>query len=163
MTDHFIYLLIYKLIRSFIDISSSLTQRKALEVSCGPLTHVSTSQGVIWSSQKLLLTSAVPSSSGQNFSGPSGCHSPQHSYADGPSSTSNGSGWHFPIALLPPSLWSLDAIRVVGWLLLCFFLSPPASCSLLLVLWSHTSHQELVLTYHLRGHRNPMYNPSPSH
>lgn len=44
MTDHFSYLLIYKLIRFFIDISSSLTQRKALEDSCGPLSHVSTSQ-----------------------------------------------------------------------------------------------------------------------
>lgn len=44
MTDHFSYLLICKLIRFFIDISSSLTQRKALEDSCGPLSHASTSQ-----------------------------------------------------------------------------------------------------------------------
>ena len=44
MTDHISYLLIYKLIRFFIDISSSLTQRKALEDSCGPLTRASTSQ-----------------------------------------------------------------------------------------------------------------------
>lgn len=83
--------------------------------------------------------------------------------ADRPSSTSNGSGCHFPTTLLMPSLWSLDVISVVGWLLLCFFLSSPASWSLLLVLWSHTSHQELVFTHHLRGHRNLLYNPSSPH
>lgn len=118
---------------------------------------------VIWCAQKPLLTTAVSSLLGQSLPGPSDCHSPQHSPLWSSQQHQQWLCCHFLITLLMWSLWSLGVIWIVGWLLLCFFLSSPASCSLLLVLWSHTSLQELMFTHHLRGHQNPVYNPSSPH
>lgn len=118
---------------------------------------------VIWSAQKLLLTSAVPSSWGQNLQGhqtvtalSTACS------ADHPRSTSKGSlafSHHTPDVQPLKSGCYLSS----GLVTAVFLLSSPAPCILLLVLWSHTSHQELVFTHYLRGHPNPLYNPSSPH